>query len=485
MKITNTKTTKRALVASILSMLVCLSMLIGSTFAWFTDSATTGVNRIQAGTLDIDLVDAEGNSLEGKTIGFVKENGEAITDTILWEPGCNYLLQPVKLVNKGNLWAEYTLSFSAVTGAVDLAEVIEVYEEEVYIGTLREILNKQAKGVKTGVIAPKGEKDSELAFKALKLHMKEEAGNEYQGKSINSIAVTVMARQWTKEYDSFNNTYDKDAKYANADTYVADSAALATAIEKAEAGDVIALAANTYTANLTVNKDITLVGVPGTVFTGDITATGDIALTVENMTFDDGSINDSNMKALTVKNCVIINSGEKHFDFAQDEKNGYRSIKYEIVGNTFYSSTYPIMSWGSAADGSVFKNNTFGADDARIKSFAFRPLNVDDKATITIEGNTVYSSQGWAFSVYNNADREAHYTVIIKDNTTFVSRGDDAGFLWIDYRGDEGNSIDNSGGKIQPTLKFEGTNTYNGKDVAKNNIHSKFFGDNLKFEGLN
>ena len=51
----NTKTTKRALLSSVTAMLICVAMLIGTTFAWFTDSASTAVNKIQAGTLDIEL----------------------------------------------------------------------------------------------------------------------------------------------------------------------------------------------------------------------------------------------------------------------------------------------------------------------------------------------------------------------------------------------------------------------------------------------
>ena len=59
----NTKTTKRALLSSVLAMLICVAMLIGTTFAWFTDSASTAVNKIQAGTLDVQLLDEQGNSL--------------------------------------------------------------------------------------------------------------------------------------------------------------------------------------------------------------------------------------------------------------------------------------------------------------------------------------------------------------------------------------------------------------------------------------
>ena len=50
---TNSKSTKRALVSSALAILMCGAMLIGTTFAWFTDPASTGVNTIQAGNLDI------------------------------------------------------------------------------------------------------------------------------------------------------------------------------------------------------------------------------------------------------------------------------------------------------------------------------------------------------------------------------------------------------------------------------------------------
>ena len=99
---TSSKSTKRALVSSALAILMCVTMLIGTTFAWFTDTASTGVNKIQAGTLDIDIVDADGNSLEGKTMNW-KTADERGQDEVLWEPGCTYNLQEFKIVNKGNL----------------------------------------------------------------------------------------------------------------------------------------------------------------------------------------------------------------------------------------------------------------------------------------------------------------------------------------------------------------------------------------------
>ena len=98
----STKMTRRALFTSVVAIFVCITMLIGTTFAWFTDTASTAVNKIQAGTLDIQLLDEEGNSLEGQTLGWVAADGRT-QDEILWEPGCTYKLQPIVIKNAGNL----------------------------------------------------------------------------------------------------------------------------------------------------------------------------------------------------------------------------------------------------------------------------------------------------------------------------------------------------------------------------------------------
>ena len=54
-------------------------MLVGSTFAWFTDTATTAVNTIQAGTLKVDIVNESGTSLKGSSMSFVNSGA-----------GCNF-----------------------------------------------------------------------------------------------------------------------------------------------------------------------------------------------------------------------------------------------------------------------------------------------------------------------------------------------------------------------------------------------------------
>ena len=90
------KNTKRALTASILSMIVCCAMLIGSTFAWFTDNASTGVNLIQAGTLDVELQKSEDS---GKTWTAVEENESLAFQKAADGAGEEIILEDVPEVN--------------------------------------------------------------------------------------------------------------------------------------------------------------------------------------------------------------------------------------------------------------------------------------------------------------------------------------------------------------------------------------------------
>ena len=125
---TNRKSTKRALLGSVMAMVLCLAMLVGATFAWFTDTASTGVNKIQAGKLDIalEMKDAAGQwvSAEGKTMDFVKA-ADAENEAILWEPGCTYTLPELRVVNNGNLALKYKVAITGINGSAKLNEAIE------------------------------------------------------------------------------------------------------------------------------------------------------------------------------------------------------------------------------------------------------------------------------------------------------------------------------------------------------------------------
>ena len=206
---TNGKSLKRALLSSAFSLIICIAMLIGTTFAWFTDTASTAVNKIQAGNLKVDIVDQNGNSLNGKSLSFRDVNNK--TD-ILWEPGAKFNLDSFKIVNKGNLALKYKVIISGINGSAKLLEAIDF---TVKIGDAAEA----ALADWEGVLLPEAAAAADtMPVKETKLitisgKMREDAGNEYQGLSIGGIGITVLATQYTYENDSIGNTYDREAAY--------------------------------------------------------------------------------------------------------------------------------------------------------------------------------------------------------------------------------------------------------------------------------
>ena len=237
---TSSKSTKRALVTSALAILMCVAMLIGTTFAWFTDTASTGVNKIQAGNLDVDIIDLQGHSLDGKTLKWQKASG-AENEDVLWEPGCTYYLTPFQIQNKGNLALKYKVVINGVSGDSKLLEALEFgfYYFRVGFGEERSLDELIEGGKLDNVAEYPGLCTAPIYIVA---HMKEDAGNEYQGLSIEGISITVVATQATYEKDSFDNTYDKDATYP-----VTDNKGLKDAINNAADGSTVHIASGEYT----------------------------------------------------------------------------------------------------------------------------------------------------------------------------------------------------------------------------------------------
>ena len=219
----NKRATKRALLTSVMALVMCVVMLVGTTFAWFTDTASTGVNKIQAGNLDVALEyatkwDSNGNvtkweNAEGKTLQFKKAAGAPADEQVLWEPGCRYQLPELRVVNNGNLALKYIIK---VTGIETNHEVVpgepnlkDVIDWTIKYGTNKVEDNTSDTPVVTGYSLNPGASD----VVTIKGEMDKNAGNEYQGLSIDGVSVTVYATQMTAEFDSFNNEYDKDAQY--------------------------------------------------------------------------------------------------------------------------------------------------------------------------------------------------------------------------------------------------------------------------------
>ena len=213
---TSSKSTKRALLTSALAILMCVAMLIGTTFAWFTDTASTGVNKIVSGNLKVDIIGANIDSHIEK-LYFTKATG-AEGENLLWEPGCRYLTKGFRIANKGNLalkWKAEINKDNIVDGKAaptakdgkSLLDVIDFY-----------VVTKAADGTETAVaienftgkLAANVGKSETYYIKGV---MQTTAGNDYQDLTLDGITITVYATQDTVESDSYDNQYDKYAQY--------------------------------------------------------------------------------------------------------------------------------------------------------------------------------------------------------------------------------------------------------------------------------
>ena len=215
----NKKATKRALLTSVMALVMCVVMLAGTTFAWFTDTASTGVNKIQAGNLDVALEMWDGEKwvdAENQTLNFLQKQGEkqVPSEDILWEPGCRYELPALRVVNKGNLALKYKIQITGIQGSAKLNEVIDwtmtMGSQDFVLGSEHSLAAKTADN---------GTASEPIVIKGV---MQTTAGNEYQGLSIDGIGITVYATQDTVENDSFNNTYDANARYYSDEPAVVD-----------------------------------------------------------------------------------------------------------------------------------------------------------------------------------------------------------------------------------------------------------------------
>ena len=135
------KSTKRALIMSAAAVLMSISMLIGTTYAWFTDTASTGVNKIVSGSLKVDII-GEDSDAHIDTLNFKNAAG-AEGEALPWEPGCRYLTEGFRIANKGNLALKWKAQVNKGTtaaneGNFDLLDVIDFY-----------LVTKAADGTKT------------------------------------------------------------------------------------------------------------------------------------------------------------------------------------------------------------------------------------------------------------------------------------------------------------------------------------------------
>lgn len=262
--------TNRALLLSAVSLILCMSMLIGSTYAWFTDSASSASNVIQSGNLDIQVE----YTLDGKTWADL-DGADDLFQKGLWEPGHTEVVA-LRIKNNGSLALKYAASMNIVDETIgktkdgedivlsDILTVTTVCHEANMVGDI--LLGMVFNGSQnTDTSNTKAFKSSNILasdqdlfagaahYVIITVDMAETVGNEANHDGVNApsieFGINVLATQYTRENDSFGNQYDKDAEYVLG---VSSAEEMLSAVQ----GGNIGLEADTFYNNTDPNKQL-------------------------------------------------------------------------------------------------------------------------------------------------------------------------------------------------------------------------------------
>ena len=445
----NQKATKRALLTSVMALVMCVVMLVGTTFAWFTDTASTAVNKIVAGNLDVDIVGENGVSLDGKSLSFKDVNNK--TD-ILWEPGVTFHTEGFRIKNAGNLALKWKIAInkdSASTGVVEggngkqSMNLLDVIDFSVVSSKA-----KDAEAVKIDEFV--GHTDANTVDSTtyyIKGTMQTSAGNDYQNLTLDGITITVYATQDTVEFDSFDDQYDKNAEIV---AVTPDSVAT---VDFTKSNAVYHFAAGSYSGTTLTVKDNT-----NTVFEAAKGAK------FENVTIKYAAtsygVTDKSDSSMTIKgfnvtgvldvNCadgklIVENNTAKTIKVTMNRQDGKENADIQIANNKLNGGKYGIelvpnhSGYTLTISGNEFTNITSHA----ISVMGYQSdLSATDAtrttaASITVSDNTFnsYGAGKAAFKIWGDTNLAPNGTDAlteaaqalansVKANNTF---GDDLG----------------------------------------------------------
>ena len=439
----NKKATKRALLTSVMALVMCVVMLVGTTFAWFTDTASTGVNKIQAGNLDIELA-YKNSTTDGKFEEASKET-PVFDNNALWEPGhVEYVV--LKVSNAGNLALKYKLGINIAnevgsTNVLDNPFKLSDYIKFAVIdGESTNLANRDALVAEAGegaVLSTGYTAENHLLKDGSKIvtlvvWMPTDVGNEANHKVAEGITapsidlgINVVATQLTYEKDSIDDQYDKDAEYPIS---VTTGDELQAIVSNATAPVNIVLTNSITTNNFVIpeDKDVTL-DLNGRTVTN---AGSHTILNKGHLTLTDSSADKSGQIISLKGNTAALRNGDNAVcvveggTFSRDGANGNTWHVVENFGKMTFnggkvvlkngngfaitngwnyfdpgaSTTHAVMEINALeldTDSSGIKNCRYGdltVNDVTVKSTGYWALSNDYLGTAVINGGTLTSS---------------------------------------------------------------------------------------------
>ena len=445
------KTTKRALFSSVVALILCFSMLVGTTFAWFTDTVESGMNTIVAGNLDVEVYygdPADKNSIQDIETLF--------NDVTLWEPGA-VAYEVLTVQNLGTLALKYQMSINFTNentvNGYGLSKVLQIAvvdaskltsreaaleaansDEAIECGTLHDFV---LDGSLVGKVATD---DGEVIdSQTYGIVIWWEPSNDDNNFNVNNgkttsdgkplhidLGVKLVATQVEGEFDSFDDDYDEDAwvdgwQVFNAqdlqsainngeteivlmdDMELTESLVIpapATTTYSRNAGVVINLNGKTICGNIAKDADAVIVN------NGTLTIVGG---TVKNDTVNGGYIIKNNgtltLDGATIVGAPISDAGE-YPDYAI-----YSSGNLTIEAGTNISSDRGALRLGGAGT-TVINGGTFASNDID-RSLTSHVVYIESSATntLTINGGTFkhLDPQTSGGAVINNSSKGTVY----------------------------------------------------------------------------
>ena len=451
----NKRATKRALLTSVMALAMCVVMLVGTTFAWFTDTASTGVNKIQAGNLDIEVEYRTSSEEDWKTL----DNATNLfgAEGTLFEPGHTRVVE-LRITNAGNLALKYKIGMNVVSETAGINKAGKPYKLSNYLKVATTGIQQynpadQISSLMERLIFQKGDfgmwtardfANFELEYTSngsahelqpgaaqilgIKVYMPESVGNEANAISTEKAAsiefgLNILATQYTTESDSFGTQYDKDATYP------------VIVSNQQQANDAITNATDKK-VNISIASGQTITLDNGIANEGDksrdVTFVGDGSQTVDVITnavsAEGGQLNYQRGSTFTFEN-MTIQAGEGNFDGVVCDELTYKNCtikgKLTLYGKaTFINCTfdntmanqYSIWTWGGTDV--TFENCTFNTNGKAIllygQATASNPTNlVVNKCTFNDRNN---GNAGKAAIEIGN-DYNATYTLTVNNAT--------------------------------------------------------------------
>ena len=222
MKLKKTK----SLVASLIAIVICFSMLLGTTYAWFTDSIVNTNNIIKSGNVDVELYhksnsDTDYSEVDGTTKLFVN----AKTGDILWEPGAT-ATETFKIENAGSLALKYAFRIKAVSKTTNangksLADILTLSI------TGGENVNQTAifgNGIDVEANLASADFDEYTVSIYWNQKTLDENGDVIENKPFENLklllGIELVATQVASEFDGKGNTFDDNAQFPNVSSNV-------------------------------------------------------------------------------------------------------------------------------------------------------------------------------------------------------------------------------------------------------------------------